>query len=237
MWVQPVWLLLTSCSTPFGVSWHQLHQGPSSDLAVMHLTVHQLDCMVVSSLSHLTKWPPKGLYANSFVRFPPALVSAALLSMGSVSLLRCLKGSQVLTLFPWAPPKLPFSNEVWPPLPVCRMHWWGTEWAAVLLGHKAKLCPSCFFPGPYLTHVEPDFDPFIPTPGLALGEPVSLERWVGEGPSGKELSKILHWEQISFSRKSWQNEALNYNFSESIVILLQTALHHGIWKLGKYKTH
>lgn len=80
----------------------------------------------------------------------------------------------------------------------------------------------------------PWLTPFSTSPGPAW-EPRRLEKWAGA--YGKKPSKIPRWEQISFSRKSWQNEALNYNISKSVVILLQTAFHHRIWKLGKYKTH
>lgn len=252
-----------------------LWTGPSRDLAVMNLAVHQPGWggYELPSLEGMKpKDTPKGFSTKNCVCFPSTFGFCCSSACGSVRLLSWLQGSQVPVVLPWTLNRSPFpscKDEVCPPLPVgwdqCEAQ--PGQWA--LLRHRARLClPG--LPGPACTRAHLTcllFLPSLPPPGLpphtqektptdrkedwqATGRGAAESRPGGKqtqlfvqkpgevwGAYGKERSKILHWEQISFSRKSWQNEALNYNFSESIVILLQTALHHGIWEPGKYKTH
>lgn len=64
---------------------------------------------------------------------------------------------------------------------------------------KALWCPS--MPDPLSCCLFTFISPYLhPTPSSAQGAPLCLGRWVGA--RGKKPSKIPHWEQISFSRKS-----------------------------------
>lgn len=158
---------------------------------------------------------PRGSLQIALFLSPQTLVSAAPLPVGSVILssLQRSPGSYTALFNPQigalsAPHR---KDEACAPLFVCRRQCWAQSGPWVLPSHTARLCParssSTPAPCPALCFLPPClFNLACWPPALVPHDLPQLRRtyvhgeWVGAYE--KELSKILHWEQISFSRKS-----------------------------------